>query len=317
MGAIGQSGEGVEVTQVGDLRGGALGGAQVAEDRHVLRRPALGVEDAVDLQPRREDLAVLAPVPDLPTPGTGGLQLVPEVAEEGGVVPPGIEQGRIAPQDLRRGVAGKGGEGGVDRQDAVVGIGDEDALAGVVEQGADEPLLGLSGVLLGDVMNGAQAAGHPPASVREMDCTLAHPAFATVGPADAMLDLVGGHHRQGLLVSGADRLPVLGVDHGQEVPEIQGGADGLAEDPIGLVGPYQAILDRVVFPTPQVSQGLGLEQAFLGTAKVADIVDDGQGLGQVAGRIMDRRNRHVGPDQPAIPAPVTTFHLVAGDLPGQ
>src|SRR5450759_3284611 len=82
------------------------GVADVAEDTDVVGRPALLVVDGADRQPLGVDLAVLAPVPDLAPPAAGGRQGGPQVAVEGLVVAPGLQDPRVPAEHLRLGVAG-------------------------------------------------------------------------------------------------------------------------------------------------------------------------------------------------------------------
>ena len=145
----------------------------------------------VQLQPLRVGLAVLARLQQLALPAAGALQLIADqqvLATRLGVA--GKARGDLA-DHLFRAVPGDAAEGLVDRQQAVVGVEDDDALAGRLEHGGGQALFLLAALARADVAAGADhprdlaagVAGHHPAAVLDP-----HPV--AVGVAHAVFDAV-------------------------------------------------------------------------------------------------------------------------------
>src|SRR5690606_4092120 len=100
----------------------------VVEHPRVVGDIALLVLDGGDAEILRIYFAVLAPAPDLARPVAALAQLAPEPLIELLAVAAGTEHGGRLADGLLGGVAGHLGEGGVDADDAGVGVGDDDAL---------------------------------------------------------------------------------------------------------------------------------------------------------------------------------------------
>ena len=112
--------------------------AHVAENRHVVDDPALDVRQARDVHKTGEGLAALAAVPHFAAPPLAPDQRVPHFRVELSVMAVGLENARVFAENLFLPVPHNARKGGVDREDIPIGIGDENRLSHVVEDGSDE-----------------------------------------------------------------------------------------------------------------------------------------------------------------------------------
>ncbi|MGC3985311.1 MAG: hypothetical protein QM777_11610 [Pseudorhodoferax sp.] len=152
LGAVGQARDHILARQVGDLLFRGLARAQVGEGRHVVRdliRAALAQRRQA--QPLRVHLAVAAPVPDLAAPAALAGQHGPHLRVEGLVVLAGGQELGVAAQRLLGLVAGDLGEGRVHHDDAVVRVGDDDAVGALLQHAAGQFQLGRRDALVGHV----------------------------------------------------------------------------------------------------------------------------------------------------------------------
>ena len=76
--AVGQSGQRVVIGLMLDLLVLAMQIGDIVEDRHIAAGPPGGIEHLGDRRPFKEDLAILAAVPDLPLPIAFVLQIAPQ-----------------------------------------------------------------------------------------------------------------------------------------------------------------------------------------------------------------------------------------------
>ena len=131
--AVRQPGEVVEVGQAVNTLFTAPLLCDVTHYRYVFGRPSGIVTDRHQGLPRREDLAVLAPVPDLAFPYSLFQQCVPQLlVKHRRVLTRAIGWPGQADQFLFA-VADHGAKRTVDAQDASAGIGNQDAFGDVLE----------------------------------------------------------------------------------------------------------------------------------------------------------------------------------------
>lgn len=94
---------------------------------------ACRVEDGSDAHLLVIERAIFVPVGNFSLPDFAGEEGAPEFLIEGGIMAIGFEQAGIAPDGFLPGVAGEGGEGGIDVLDRSGGIGDHDAIGGLLQ----------------------------------------------------------------------------------------------------------------------------------------------------------------------------------------
>lgn len=100
----------------------------VARDPDEAARVPPVVGDRADREPFEIELAVLAPVPDLPLPAAGLPDVAPHPVEERAVVLARMQEARIAADELGAGVARDGAERVVGGHDRPVRVGKHDAV---------------------------------------------------------------------------------------------------------------------------------------------------------------------------------------------
>ncbi|EXI73206.1 MAG: hypothetical protein AW07_02820 [Candidatus Accumulibacter sp. SK-11] len=125
--AVRQAGQRIVVREEVDVVLRALALGDVVEAADVVCDLALAAGDGGDRQPGREDLAVLAPIPDLAAPAPRAADAGPHFAVKAGLLPARREQARRAADDLVAAVAADRRQRRVDRDDPLPGIGDADA----------------------------------------------------------------------------------------------------------------------------------------------------------------------------------------------
>ena len=146
---VGEFGQRVVVRQMGELVLGLLDTTDITEYSDMVGGVALFVLHHVDGQQLGVDLAILAPVPEFTLPLAGLFERAPHGLEEGLVVPTRLKQGGVFPHHLFRGVAGDPGEGAVDGDDAMPGVGNDDPFRRSFEHhsGLAQMALGLVDLL--------------------------------------------------------------------------------------------------------------------------------------------------------------------------
>ncbi|TLD46014.1 MAG: hypothetical protein FAZ92_01705 [Accumulibacter sp.] len=148
---VGQSGQLVVRRQVLDalLRLAHLG--DVAEHADIVHHLAVLVLYRVDRQPLEERLAALAPVPDLALPDTEPVDALPHVLIELRRCQVGAQQVWLLADGFLTGEAGEDGEGIIDRQDALLGVGDHHSFGRTVEDHRCQPQAVFCLLARGDV----------------------------------------------------------------------------------------------------------------------------------------------------------------------
>ncbi|MNJ60075.1 hypothetical protein D3C77_557880 [compost metagenome] len=121
------------VGQVIELLLRLLDGAEIGEDRYIMRQHAQFVAYRADALPLGKNLPALAPVPDLPAPQALLQQLIPDDRIKAAVMPARLEHLRRLAEHLGRAVAGDPLEGRIDVHDAVLGVADQHAFEGLLE----------------------------------------------------------------------------------------------------------------------------------------------------------------------------------------
>ncbi len=132
-GAVGQSGQGVVVGQIIEADFALFAGGDVGEHPHIVGDRSAVIAHHGDDQPFGVDLPRFASMPDLPLPRALFQQLLVHCLIKGFVVVAGMEQCRGLPDGLLGGVAGDVGEGVVDHDDPLIGVGNHDPLQAVLE----------------------------------------------------------------------------------------------------------------------------------------------------------------------------------------
>ena len=123
----------------------------VVEDADVVRHGAGGVALLRDRGPAGVEAAVLARGAHLALPVAGGLQRGAHLAAHVAPADAEAERGGLLALQLVGVVAADVAEGLVDGDDAAVAVGDDEALARLLEHGGGELQLVLDGLALGDV----------------------------------------------------------------------------------------------------------------------------------------------------------------------
>ena len=188
--AVGGAGERVEIGDAVELLFLALEPADVREGGHVVQQPAIAVANAADRQHLGELAAVLAAVPQFALPVVLLLEGFPQRAVEGGALPARAEQARVAPDALLAAVAGDAGEGRVDVDDAIVGVGDDDRLVTRREHAGGEVERLFGRLAAADV--DLRALEQQRAAVRcaaDDDCAVVNPDPVPVAVAQAQVVL--------------------------------------------------------------------------------------------------------------------------------
>ena len=178
------------VRQVIQLTLRTLERGNVGEHRHVVTDTPLLVVDHADALPLRVDFAALAPVPHLATPGAAALQGMPQTMVEGRVVTPGFEQGGALAENFLAVVAGDAAEGRVDVNDALLGIGDQNAFLSRIEDGCGLAQAVIKGALPGDVTGDADEALRLAVFVAQQAAARVNPAITAISVAHAVGVLV-------------------------------------------------------------------------------------------------------------------------------
>src|SRR5690606_31439812 len=164
---------------------------QVGEKADDMADPATAVAHHVELQPLRVELAVLARLGQLAAPAAMHLQLLTDQLILAAGVAAADQGCHTAPEDLLLAVAGDLAEGLVDRQQHVVGVEDDDALAGRLEHRGGQALLLVQALALGDVAAGPDHAQHLAVLVAlHSAAAVLDPAPATVGVAHPVFHAV-------------------------------------------------------------------------------------------------------------------------------
>lgn len=114
--AVRQAGEEIEIGLLPNQLVRRLLLRNIGEQRHPAMNFAVFADDGVDGEPFRVQLAVLAPVPNLPLPLAGGLDRLPHGPIKRRIVQAGTENFRVFPQHLLRRVTGNLGKGRIDGQ---------------------------------------------------------------------------------------------------------------------------------------------------------------------------------------------------------
>jgi len=157
--AVGEVGERVVVRHLRQAVFLRLHHRDVGEHRDVVAHIAGLVVDYRHRQQQRRHLAVLAPVPDLALPVAAALQLVAHGEVEHRVVACRLQLARGMADQLVALVAGDAAAGAVDVQQPAAGVGNDDAVVGVLEHAGQQPQPFFGTALLGDVVPGADDAG--------------------------------------------------------------------------------------------------------------------------------------------------------------
>ena len=124
----------------------------IGEHRNVAGDVPLRIGDRRDRLHLDEKLARLAAIPDLAAPGAGRVDLCPHLAVEVFVVPARAQQCRVLAENLLARIAGDRRECRIDVDDPPLRIGNDDAVASVIEDARRERELLLGFVALGDVL---------------------------------------------------------------------------------------------------------------------------------------------------------------------
>jgi hypothetical protein len=130
---VGQVGQRVVIGQLGQTVGRFLVGADVGEVGDMVLDVAGAVADQRNGQPFRVGRAVLALVPDFTFPVVMLVQGVPHPGVKIGADIPGGEKPRVFADHVVARVAGQLGEGGIDRDNPVVAVGNQHGLAVLLE----------------------------------------------------------------------------------------------------------------------------------------------------------------------------------------
>ncbi len=224
--AVRQAGQRVIEREMPDLFLCRLVRAHVGERRHVVGHHAVAIPDRGNRQPLREDLAILAAIPDLALPDAVAFDALAHRCVEARVVPSRTEQFRRLTDALVGGVACDVGERLVDAQDDGIGIGDEHALLGLESGGGDPfPLFGL--LALGNVARHDDDACRLTLPVPENASGRRHVADAAIVTHQAILDLLAPASLGRLPEYPLHPLAVLGMDVGKRVAATQ--IPGIAE----------------------------------------------------------------------------------------
>ena len=311
--------------QVGDagLRGLAFG--DVGKNRHVVGDAAVAVAHRADRQGGRVEAAVLAAVLDLALPDAEDAQVAPHGFVELAAVGARAEQARRLADDVLGRIAGDLGEGLVDRQDALFGVGDDDRLDAVAEHREGEPPLLFVLPPEGDVGEGADHPAELAALVVEEGLGVdPQPAPAAVRALDAEgagFGFAAGQRAQGRKVTGREDVAVfieiaqaavlgLPVGHllGAEAEQLGGGG-------VVALHPARGVAQDHAFAHRR-QQGahvlLAVAQLGLGVAAVGDVEAGADVAGELAVAGVDRA---AGVDDPAVLAVVAAqpvFHLEGG-----
>jgi hypothetical protein len=150
---VGQAGQRVVMGQEGDARLGGLAFGDIGKNRHVMGQASALVAHGADRQGRGVEGAVFPPVAHFALPEAEDLDVPPHGLVEILVVGAGAEQAGRLSDGLCFGVAGDLGEGPVDRQDAFVGVSDDDGFDAVAENGPCQLQLLFVAAPDGDVGN--------------------------------------------------------------------------------------------------------------------------------------------------------------------
>ena len=160
--AVGQSGQGIVVGQEVDqvLLGLALG--DIEEQRHVVGDLPRRVAQGGSAEQAGIGFAILAPRQQLARPVAAFRHGLHHHAQVGGILFTGMQHGHIAAQYFLAGVAGNLREGGIGGDDARLGVGDNDGVAGGLDHLARQAHEFLVGAALLDLARQfGRALGHP------------------------------------------------------------------------------------------------------------------------------------------------------------
>ena len=160
---LGQSGQGVVVGQVVGPGFGLLAGRQIAEQADVRNGLAGSVLDAVERQPLGKGLAPAVAQPELALPALVRLQTARQARKEGVVLAAAGGGAQWLVPECIEVEPGDGGERGVDRLDAVLGVGDQYGAC----VGAEQVEFGQRGGRSGSFRAGV---GDQPLAVRAIEC---------------------------------------------------------------------------------------------------------------------------------------------------
>ncbi len=283
QGAVGQAGELVVVREVAQALLGIAACGEVGEKADDVAGVAPGITHHVELQPLRVELAVLAGVHQFALPAAALLQLLADQVVLAAALAGAVDLHHRVAKHLVAAVAGNVAEGLVDRQQAVLRVEDNDALAGRLEDHGREALLLLGLLALGDVAAGAEHAQHlallvalhHPATVLDPEpaaVAVAHPVVDGIAVAAAL---------EVLHQSTAQQRQVVGVQARLEVAEHAGDVVHLDAEDFLQVRVMDFVGLQVPVPHPQLAGLQGHGQARLA-------LDQGvAGVGQLQGALGD------------------------------
>ncbi len=165
--AVGQVGERVQVGQADQVALHLACLRDVVEDADVVRHGAARVALLLDGGPAGVEAAVLARGADLALPLAGGLQRGAHLAPHVAPVDAEAERGRVLALQFVGAVAADVAERLVDRDDAAVAVGDDEAFARLLEHGPGQVQLVFHRLALGDVAPLHQQVGLDVARARD------------------------------------------------------------------------------------------------------------------------------------------------------
>ena len=221
LGAIGQAGEAVVIGEELQLLLGFLASGQVGHHAHIANHSLLFIANRTDLQPFRENFAVMTTLIDFPFPETAFI-------ESGGDRQVGlfVGMGALLVEDASAqnhgfAVAGDLLEAGIYRQEAEFVIQDENAFRGVIEHSGGQSQLFLALTVFGDIPAGADHAQgatlvgpfHHPALVLDPAPAAIRMAQPVHSMVTVILALEVGHH------GAADAGQIFRVNQGFQIAE--------------------------------------------------------------------------------------------------
>ncbi len=200
---VGQSRERVVVRHLPQLRFLRLDLRDVAEDADVANRGSFIVLHRDDGKLLGKYLVVLVAVPDFSAPLPGGLDFRPHGGIEGGVMAAGGKQTRCLSQGLCAAVAGDPAKGGVDLDDALLRVGDDDAVERVFGHAGGEGKAVERAPLLRLVAEHQHRTGDPAVAVADRRRRIGDGALRAV--AGDQQGTVGQRHHRAFAQATSDR----------------------------------------------------------------------------------------------------------------
>ena len=151
QGTVGQAGQFIMQRQILHPPPGFDDLRDVGENAGVIDDLAAFIRDRADCLPFGEQFAVTAAVLDLALPHPTGLQRIPHLPVEGQIMTTAFQDARRLADDFGRRIAGNGGEGTVDRDDAFVRVGDHHRFGCAFDHHRGQPQLRFSQAARSDV----------------------------------------------------------------------------------------------------------------------------------------------------------------------